>query len=71
MELCSTKIIDHLNRQPSFKEKNQQMLHYKAEAAAGGIIRMMFKWLSDGATIPSEEMITYSKKILSDFFAEE
>lgn len=47
------------------------MLHYKAEAAAGGIIRMMFKWLSDGATIPSEEMITYSKKILSDFFAEE
>lgn len=65
-ELCANKIIEHLKRHSSFKRKDEQMFCYKAEAAAGGIIRMLFKWLDDGAYLPAEIMIIYSKKILAD-----
>jgi hypothetical protein len=71
MELCTSKIIDHAKHHSSFGKKNQHMLRYKAEAAAGGIIRMMFKWLDDGAKVPAEEMIAYAKKILNDLVLEE
>jgi len=71
MELCTSKIMDHAKRHSSSKKKNQPMLRYKAEAAAGGIIRMMFKWLDDGAKVPAEEMIAYAKKILNDLMLEE
>ena len=71
MEFCVSKIIDHVKHHSSSKKKNQQMLRYKAEAAAGGMIRMMFKWLDDGAKVPAEEMIAYAKKILNDLISEE
>ncbi len=71
MELCTAKIMEHIKRQSSFKKKNKQMQRYKAEAAAGGIIRMMLKWLEDGAVVPAEEMIVHAKKILNDFTLEE
>lgn len=66
-DLCTSKIMDHLKRQPFYKRSNEQALQYKAEAAAAGIIRMMFKWLREGATIPSEKMILYARDILRDF----
>jgi len=69
MELCSSKIIIHLKRQPAFR-KHKQMLCYKAQAAAGGMIRMMFKWLEDGAKVPEEEMIACARKILYDVIPE-
>jgi hypothetical protein len=66
-DICASKIMAHLKRQPFFKKSNEQALQYKAEAAAAGIIRMMFKWLKEGATIPSEKMIMYARDILRDF----
>jgi len=71
IELCTSKIIENLKRQFQYSKKGQQILRYKAEAAAGGIIRMMFKWLEDGATVPSEEMVAYANQILNDFILEE
>jgi len=67
IDICAFKIMDHLKRQPFYKRSNEQALQYKAEAAAAGIIRMMFKWLKEGATIPSEKMIMYARDILRDF----
>jgi hypothetical protein len=58
-DICALKIRDHLKRHPFYKKSSEQALLYKAEAAAAGIIRMMFKWLKEGATTPSEKMITY------------
>jgi len=65
-ELCANKILEHMKRHSSFVRKDDRMLCYKAEAAAGGIIRMLFKWLDDGADVPAGTMIIYSKKILAD-----
>jgi len=62
MDLCVAKIMDYMKR----RSADRKMLRYKAEAAAGGIVRMMFKWLKDGARFPAEELIDYAKKILSD-----
>ena len=64
-ELCAAKIIEyHKTRLPRSKTA-QRILRYKAEAAAGGIVRMLFKWLEDGATIPAEEMVTHATGILA------
>ncbi len=71
MNLCSSRIIEQLRPQFPYKKKEQQILTYKAEAAAGGIIRMMFKWLNDGAIVPAEDMVGYAKKILKNFVLEE
>jgi hypothetical protein len=69
-ELCAGKIFEHLQRHSPGSKKEEPMLSYKAEAAAGGIIRMLFKWLDDGARVPAAAMILYSKKILADLSRE-
>ena len=70
IDLCAGKIIEHMKRHSSFKKNDERMLRYKAEPAAGGIIRMLFKWLEDGAPVPAGVMILYSKQILTDLFHE-
>jgi len=68
-ELCAAKIIeDHKTKLPRSKTV-QQLFRYKAEAAAGGIVRMLFKWLADGATIPADEMATHATTILTAIVA--
>jgi hypothetical protein len=62
MDLCAGKIMEYMRRRSS----DRKMLRYKAEAAAGGIVRMMFKWLEDGAKTPSKELVDYAKKLLHD-----
>jgi len=69
--LYAGKIFEHMKRHSSFKKKDERMLCYKAEAAAGGIIHMLFKWLDDGTPVPAATMILYSKKILTDLVYEE
>lgn len=66
-EVCSGKIREHYKAQPRRDKKGQKILHYKADAAAAGILAMLFRWLEDGATIPEEEMIGYAKEILHAF----
>lgn len=62
-EICAHKIMEY-NKFRLLKHKDQNMLRYKAEAAAAGIIRMLFKWLEDGATIPEDKMIGYATQLL-------
>jgi len=65
-EVCSGQIYDHLKRKTPgrLNRAETQMMHYKAEAAAGAIVRMLFKWLADGAVIPADKMIAYATRIL-------
>ena len=63
-DICAAQIYEQLKtRLPDRTE--HRIARYKAEAAAGGIVRMLFKWLADGAKIPVDEMIAHSKYILN------
>ena len=62
--ICAAQIYEQLKiRLP--KRTEHQMARYKAEAAAGGIVRMLFKWLADDAKTPVDEMIRHSKYVLN------
>ncbi|WP_162923676.1 TetR/AcrR family transcriptional regulator [Arachidicoccus soli] len=63
-DLCAMRILEYHKRQPVNTGSGQQMIRYQAEAAAGGITRMLFKWLEDGAVVPVNEMIALAKRIL-------
>lgn len=63
-DICAHKIIAYYKVRFS-KRKDQDVLRYKAEAAAAGVIRMLFKWLEEGATIPEDKMIEYAKQFLA------
>jgi hypothetical protein len=64
-ELCAAKILEHHKARPPRSKTAQRLFRYRAEAAAGGIIRMLFKWLEDGALLPAAEMITHATAILT------
>jgi AcrR family transcriptional regulator len=62
-DICAAQIYAHL-KPKSPGRTDQQMARYKAEAAAGGIVRMLFRWLQDEAVMPVDEMISHAKHIL-------
>jgi len=64
-ELCVAKILAYHKRKLSRSKTAQQLFRYKAEAAAGGIVRMLFKWLQDDAVFPAEEMVACATTILA------
>jgi len=70
-ELCAAKIIEYNKSRFPRSKTAQRLFRYKAEAAAGGIVRMLFKWLEDGATIPAEEMVAYAIAIQTAVVASE
>jgi len=63
-DICASQIYEHL-KQKLQSRADRQMARYKAEAAAGGIVRMLFRWLSDDAIIPVDEMIAHSRQVLN------
>lgn len=63
-DVCATQIYTHLKRGLS-PGTDQRMLLYKAEAAAGGIVRMLFKWLQDDAPVAADDMIAHARDILA------
>ena len=65
-DICAAQIYERLKKQLPARvgHGELQKARYKSEAAAGAIIRMLFKWLADGATLPVAEMIDYSEQIL-------
>lgn len=65
-EMCALQIYGRLKTElPRRAGRSAHLLvRYKAEAAAGAIIRMLFEWLKDGATVPAEKMIQYADRIL-------
>lgn len=66
-EVCYGKILAHYKGKAMKDSKAQKILHYKAAAAAAGIVALLFKWLEDGAAIPEDEMIGYARTILDTF----
>jgi hypothetical protein len=60
----ATKIVNYHQPRVAKNKIAQKILRYKAEAVAGGIVRMLFKWLQDGAVVPVDEMLLYGRKIL-------
>jgi len=67
--LVAAKIIAHDNQPRPKNKEERKMLRYKAEAIAGGIIRMLFKWLEDGAGVPVDKMMAYAKTMLNTYYA--
>jgi len=63
-DVCATQIYMHLKRTVS-SGADQCMLLYKAEAAAGGIVRMLFRWLQDEIPTPADDMIAHARHILA------
>lgn len=61
-EVIAAKIIAGHERQGT---GNGDHLRYRAEAAAGGIMRMLFRWLKDGAVVPAADMIALSEHLLA------
>jgi hypothetical protein len=67
-DMCAAQIYERLKKKlPARAARSEhQMARYKAEAAAGALIRMLFKWLKDGATIPVDKMIEYAARVLKE-----
>lgn len=63
-ELCKTKILEYHKPNMPRSKKEQRLFCYKADAAAGAIVRMLFKWLEDGALVPPDEMAGYATRVL-------
>jgi len=62
-EICAAKIIEYNKRKIRGKAA-LKTLRYEAEAAAGGIVRVLLKWLEDDAITPVDEMVGFAKRIL-------
>jgi len=63
-ELCKAKILEHHQSKMPRAKTAQKLFAYKADAAAGAIVRMLFKWLEAGALIPPDEMVAYATRVL-------
>ncbi|RFM29133.1 TetR/AcrR family transcriptional regulator [Deminuibacter soli] len=63
-DLCAGKIVAYCKANYTISKKDLRMIEYKAAAAAGGVVRMLFKWLADGAKTPEQEMISYAAGVL-------
>lgn len=68
-ELCKTKILEYHKAKMPRSTTARKLFAYKADAAAGAIVRMLFKWLEDGALIPPDEMVSYATRVLSAVIA--
>jgi len=62
--ICAHKIMEY-NKARLSKIKDPDALLYKAEAAAAGVVRMLFKWLEEGATTPEDKIIGFAKQFLA------
>jgi hypothetical protein len=58
------RIVGYYKRKPLPAGMEKQVLQYKAEAVAGGIVRMVFCWVMDGAPVPASKMIAQAQELL-------
>ncbi|MGN6569712.1 MAG: TetR/AcrR family transcriptional regulator [Flavipsychrobacter sp.] len=63
-EICASKIIEYNKRKIKSSKAAQKKLQYEAEAAAGGIVRVLLKWLEGDAVTPVDEMVAFAKRIM-------
>jgi hypothetical protein len=62
------RIVGYYKRKPLSPGMEKQELQYKAEAVAGGIVRMVFCWVLDGTPVPASKMIARAQELLNGFF---
>jgi AcrR family transcriptional regulator len=67
-EIIATKIIEHHKRKLFLSKKESIAFRYKAQAAAAGVVRMLFTWLSDETPLACEEAIKLAENILKTPF---
>ncbi|SRR6266496_643911 len=67
-EIIASKIIEYYKRKIFPSKKEKIILAYKAQAVAGGIVRMLFCWLLDNTPVSSEEVIKLAEHMLHVHF---
>ena len=70
-EIIASKIIEYHKRKIFPSKKEKLILEYKAQAVAGGIVRMLFCWLSDNTPVSSGEVIKLAENMLRVHFEKE
>jgi AcrR family transcriptional regulator len=63
-----TKIVGFYKRRPLPAAMDKQLLQYRAEAVAAGIVRMVFCWVMDGTLVPASKMIAQAQEMLDRSF---
>jgi hypothetical protein len=63
-----SKIVGYYKRKPLPAGMEKQLLLYKAEAVAGGIVRMVLCWVMDNMSIPVSKMIAQAQELLDGSF---
>ncbi|MFL5745117.1 MAG: TetR/AcrR family transcriptional regulator [Niastella sp.] len=63
-----SRIVRYFKRKPLPAGMERQLLQYKAEAVAGGIVRMVFCWVMDGTPVPASKMIAQAQELLQGHF---
>jgi hypothetical protein len=63
------RIVGYYKRRPLPPGMENQLLQYRAEAIAGGIVRMVFCWVMDNTPIPASKMIAQAQELLDRAFA--
>ncbi|SEP38177.1 transcriptional regulator, TetR family [Niastella yeongjuensis] len=62
------RIVGYYKRRPMPPGMEKQLLQYRAEAVAGGIVRMVFCWVMDDTPIPASKMIAQAQELLAEAF---
>lgn len=62
------RIVGYYKRKPLPPGMEKQVLQYKAEAVAGGIVRMVLCWVMDGTPVPASKMIVQAQELLEGTF---
>lgn len=63
-----TKIVAYYKRKPLPQGMDKQLLQYRAEAVAAGIVRMVLCWVMDGTPVPASTMIAQAQEMLDAAF---
>jgi len=62
------RITEYYKRRPLPAGMEKQVVRYRAEAVAAGIVRMVFCWVMDGTPVPASKMIAQAQELLNGAF---
>jgi len=62
------RIVGYYKRKPLPAGMEKQVLQYRAEAVAAGIVRMVFCWVMDDTPVPASKMIAQAQELLLGAF---
>ena len=70
-DIIAAKIIEYHKRKLFLSKTESVAFRYKSQAAAAGVVRMLFTWLSDETRLPCEEAIKLAENILKVHFVKD